>query len=247
MEENTPSKVGTFLSSAMHKFISIIVVLLILGLAGIIVFFWNKNQLLEQKNEILQEQKDNFTEMNNQVRVEDVVVKKTIKDDVEGFDNIEVTTNNNSSVPLNSRNDISTQNNTIDNKVYFEVKELGIKFLMDKDFANKLTYKVISANSVNFSTKELNSIEGGTCDKKLVRITKIKGVANNDDSYEKPINMNYIKQFKNYYIQLEGPQISCSNNDERVLMDKNKKDYYYQQELEVSKKILDSMISITEL
>ncbi len=76
MEENTSSKVETFVSSAVSRILNLVMILVTIALAGIVVFFWNKNQLLEQKTKTLQEQNDNFTEMNDQVKSGDIEVKE---------------------------------------------------------------------------------------------------------------------------------------------------------------------------
>ncbi len=108
MEENTPSKVGTFLSSAMHKFISIIMVLVIIALVGLVAWFWHNNELLEQRTNDLQDQMNKFEEMNDQAKVRDVVIKEGVRNDENVKNSIQEGSQNSS-----SKNDtvIATENN----------------------------------------------------------------------------------------------------------------------------------------
>ena len=64
MEENTQSKVGTFLSSAVSRVISIVMILIIIALVALVAWFWHNNELLEQKNIDLQDRMNKFEEMN---------------------------------------------------------------------------------------------------------------------------------------------------------------------------------------
>ncbi|MCK4635951.1 MAG: hypothetical protein KAT32_03730 [Candidatus Moranbacteria bacterium] len=243
MEENTQNKIGTFVSSAVNRIISIVMILVIIALVALVAYFWHNNELLKQKNIDSQEKIEKFEEMNNQAGSRDVVIKENIEEKVSGKESKNMEDDD---VVLDKNSIV--ENKVITNeKVYFEVKELGVKFLVNKELLDKLTYAVIDENSVNFSTKKLNSIKGSVCDKNLARMTKIKGTANNDDPYEKPINMNSIKQFNNYYVQISGPQVSCSSDDGRVVMNKNEKENYYKMELEILNGILDNVKSLKEI
>ena len=207
MEENTPSKVGAVTKKIFNIMVLLVCLFVIIPiLITLAVYFWHQNELLEQENKTLQEQNDNFTEMNNQAKVRDVVIKEEIEEKV--AKDVVNTTMENSEV-------ISDKNNIVENKVitnekvYFEVEELGIKFLVDKDLSNELTYVVINKDLVNISSKKLNSINGNNCDSQFLRISRQEG------KYSQGLGGvgygNTVKQFDNFYIISGGSQTLCTN------------------------------------
>lgn len=209
MEEKKSSeignKVGNFVSTAVTRIINLVMILVIIALVALVAWFWHENEVLKNDIKNLNEKIEDFEKMSSMDESQDVVVEEKIKEESKTTTN--VTTE---SEVANNTNDVVDSSN-INKKVYFEIKELGVKFLVDEDFAKNLTYTIVNQNTVNFSTKELNSIKGNNCDTDLVRISKINGVANNNDPYAMPINMNEIKQFSNYYVMVSNPQVSCTN------------------------------------
>ncbi len=141
MEENTPSKVGTFLSSAMHKFISIIVVLVIIGLVSLVAWFWHNNQLLEQRTNDLQDQMNKFEEMNDQAKVRDVVIKEEVEGKV--AENVEI------------KKDEVTVNNTTPSEnteelITYKNDELGISFDYPKNWGEVNKSKFDGSNKSEY-------------------------------------------------------------------------------------------------
>ncbi len=134
MEENTSSKVGTFVSSAVSRILNLVMILVTIALAGIVVFFWNKNQLLEQGNSNLQDQMDRLEEMNSQAKVEDAAIKGGVEENIEIIENEAVT------------NDI-VSNEVIDDLKTYKNEKYGYSFQYPK----------------NAKISQPNGIEDGSC------------------------------------------------------------------------------------
>lgn len=111
----------------------------------------------------------------------------------------------------------------INNKVYFDVPELGVKFLIDKNIKDDLIYKYYTGTAsnslgyVSFSTKSLIELDSACSSKVSVAplgiLLKNKGKFN-ALSHSDGLNMNKAdyKQFDDYYIIYNSPQAPCSEN-----------------------------------
>lgn len=111
------------------------------------------------------------------------------------------------------------------NKSYFEIKELGIKFLVDKSIKNDLIYEYSKPTVdsfkgdlgvVKFSTKSLISIDtdcsanSGT----IGTMNKIKGKPSDyadGQGTDKFLENGLVKQFDNFFIRFVGPQATCGD------------------------------------
>ena len=109
----------------------------------------------------------------------------------------------------------------IDNSVYFEVRELGIKFLIDKSIKNDLIYKYsgpknYSMGSVTLSAKSLVNMDAGCSagEGPLFAISKIKGTPENNNEEYFAGRKDSIKQFDGFFIFIDTPQAPCSSSDE---------------------------------
>lgn len=103
--------------------------------------------------------------------------------------------------------------------VYFEVKEFGIKFLVDKDLKNDLTYSVYTPDPADpthvvakFSTKSLAqadsscSAESGS----IGSIYKIRGMTDKVDGGFFAGKKESVKQFQDFFVAFQRPQAPCT-------------------------------------
>lgn len=103
--------------------------------------------------------------------------------------------------------------------VWYEIPELGIKFLVKQGIKESLIYKPTKNSSVVFSTKELSKIYNCGLNQSasvpLVLIEKIKG---KPDDYEwKDYYMaRHPKQFNGFFVIYNGPQSVYATGKENI-------------------------------
>ena len=105
------------------------------------------------------------------------------------------------------------------NKVYFEIKELGIKFLVDSSIKNDLIYKFNSENNVAYlSAKSLVAMDAGCTAENapLAAISKTKGTPEIDDKVFYAARKDSIKQFNGFFVYFSGPQAPCALKQEDI-------------------------------
>lgn len=112
----------------------------------------------------------------------------------------------------------------IGNKVYFEIKELGVKFLVDKSIKDDLIYKYsgqdkYSMGAVMISAKSLISMDAGCSadNGPLGSLSKLKGKPNDSiyDTYYQN-RADQVKQFNGFFLTASGPQAPCALNEKDV-------------------------------
>jgi hypothetical protein len=112
--------------------------------------------------------------------------------------------------------------------VWYEVPELGVKFLVPKDFAQDLIYsyageyaqhdsngKVVGkkVKSVNLSTKSVVSSLGKSCSPELDGLGSISRYEGNMNQYDVIKNADDVKQLRAFAIHYSGSQSVCADKE----------------------------------
>lgn len=131
--------------------------------------------------------------------------------------------NNSGSQPVKEAQSEKTTKTAVcetEDKTYFEIKELGVKFLVSKDIKDDLIYKYDSKNGAYLSAKSLVSIDAGCSAENgpLGAISKIEGTPESVDKNAEYYlaRKNAIKQFDGFFIFFEGPQAICALNKKNI-------------------------------
>ncbi len=118
-----------------------------------------------------------------------------------------------------------TQECETGDRVYFEIKEMGIKFLVDKDIKNDLEYQYFAPNKMNagwgicslayFSTKSLSLMDSECLAKNGSVYAVMKCPGQPSDAIYGGFGHNPVKQFDNFFIENSTPNGVCSS-DQKV-------------------------------